>query len=511
MPRPPGPTLHDSCVCLLTGVQGLYTFSATSTKAQRAQLILMLSIVLPAYNEANDLPELIERIGRTMADYGKRFQIVVVDDGSVDGTAEVAEAAAAHLPVKVVRHERNGGLGRALRTGLLVALKDGKYVVTMDADNSHDPELIPLMVERLQHGHDVVVASRFQNGGREVGVGLYRRALSHTASRVLRWAFPLEGVRDYSSGYRAYRAELLQHLVAEYGEQRFIEESGFACMLEALLKLGARKARIAEVPLVLRYDRKRGASKMRIARTVRRYGAVVRNPLNGSGDEARATSYRPGPPALPSERASRVLSLIVASLALTLAAPVMLAVAVLIKLTSPGPVLYAQTRVGRDKRASSRNSRSDRRRIDYGGRPFKLYKFRTMRVHAERGQGAVWAVPGDQRVTLVGRILRHYRVDELPQLFNVLRGDMNLVGPRPERPQIVEQLGRRINEYKARHGVRPGITGWAQINRHYDQTLEDVRNKLAYDLEYIARRSVFEDLRIMFRTIPVIVSKRGAL
>ena len=472
----------------------------------------MLSIVLPAYNEAHDLPDLLDRIGRTMTPYGKRYQIIVVDDGSDDETADVAEAMAPRLPVKVFRHGENGGLGRALRTGLLTAMQDSRFVVTMDADNSHDPELIPLMIERLQLGHDVVVASRFQEGGQEVGVGLHRRALSHTASRVLRWVFPLKGVRDYSSGYRAYRAELLKDLVDEYGEDSFIEETGFACMLEALLKAGAREARMVEVPLVLRYDRKQGASKMRIFRTVRRYGVVIRGPLNGrlNGAEPAAGEIEIAH-ARRSDRSCRLLSVVGACCALVLAAPMVLVIALLIRVTSPGPVFYTQTRVGLDNRQYRRNGAGDRRRIDYGGRPFKLYKFRTMRVNAERGRGAVWATAHDPRVTAVGRFLRQYRLDELPQLMNVLRGDMNLVGPRPERPQIITELSRAIDGYKKRHRVQPGITGWAQVNQHYDRMLDDVRQKLAYDMEYIARRSVFEDLRIMLRTVPVMISKRGAV
>ena len=472
--------------------------------------ICVLSIVLPAYNEAEDLPDLLERIGRTMTAYGKQYQIVVVDDGSDDKTADVAEAVASRLPVKVVRHRQNGGLGRALRTGLLTGMKDGEFVVTMDADNSHDPELIPLMIERLQLGHDVVVASRFQEGGQEVGVGLHRQALSHTASRVLRFVFPLQGVRDYSSGYRAYRSEWIQRLAEEYGEERFIEERGFACMLETLLKLGARRARMAEVPLVLRYDRKQGASKMKVMRTVRRYGAIMRKPLNGNRITRSGTGIATEIHSH-SKRGCRFLSVVGASAALFVAAPLMLLIAVLVKVTSKGPIIYTQTRVGMNRRNESRNGKSDRRRIDYGGRPFSLFKFRTMYMNAERGQGAVWALPDDPRITPVGRLLRQSRLDELPQLINVLRGEMNLVGPRPERPQIVEQLSRQIEGYRNRHSVRPGITGWAQVNQHYDQMLEDVRQKLAFDLEYLAKRSVLEDLKIMLRTVPVMVSRRGAL
>lgn len=461
----------------------------------------MLSIVLPAYNEAAGLRDLLNRLGRTMVAYGRRYQIVVVDDGSRDGTASVAEAAAETLPIKVVRHPHNRGLGAALRTGLLTAIREGGIVVTMDADDSHDPELIPLMAERLDLGYDVVVASRFQEGGGEVGVALHRQVLSHTASMLLRRIYPLEGIRDYSSGYRAYRAQVLQRVIAQYGEDRFVEEQGFACMLELLLKVGAQDARLTEVPLVLRYDRKQGASKMRILRTVRRYGALMR--------ERRTRGIAPEHQA-PSDFARRTLSVALAAIALVAAAPLMLAIAALIKLTSPGPVVYTQTRVGLNRRTNGRNGGNARRSLDYGGRPFTLFKFRTMQVNAERGRGAVWATPDDPRVTPLGRVLREYRLDELPQLFNVLQGDMNLVGPRPERPQIVEHLSRRISGYQTRHLVRPGITGWAQVNHHYDRSFEDVRRKVAFDLEYIARQSLREDLKIMLRTVPVVARKRGA-
>ena len=121
----------------------------------------------------------------------------------------------------------------------------------------------------------------------------------------------------------------------------------------------------------------------------------------------------------------------------------------------------------------------------------------------------VWASPDDPRVTSVGRVLRKYRLDELPQLINVLLGDMNIVGPRPEQPKIVVDLQQQINAYNMRHKVRPGITGWAQINHHYDRSIEDVRRKVSLDLEYIRRRSLSEDLKIMLRTVPVVVLRKG--
>jgi len=190
----------------------------------------------------------------------------------------------------------------------------------------------------------------------------------------------------------------------------------------------------------------------------------------------------------------------------------MLLIALLIKLTSPGPVFYIQTRVGIDRRAARRSAQARRRGVDRGGRPFTIYKFRTMR--SDRGNGRlgpeVWAKPDDPRITPVGRVLRQYRLDELPQLFNVLHGDMNVVGPRPEQPTIFAKLREQIEEYPQRQRVRPGITGWAQINQPYDRSIDDVRRKVSLDLEYVARRSSLEDLKIMCRTLPVMLFKRGA-
>jgi lipopolysaccharide/colanic/teichoic acid biosynthesis glycosyltransferase len=122
----------------------------------------------------------------------------------------------------------------------------------------------------------------------------------------------------------------------------------------------------------------------------------------------------------------------------------------------------------------------------------------------------IWADPNDRRVTALGRVLRKYRIDELPQLVNVLKGEMNVVGPRPEQPKIFNSLNREISGYARRQRVLPGITGWAQINQHYDRCIEDVKRKLAYDLEYIERQSSWQDLIILLRTIPVVLTKRGA-
>jgi lipopolysaccharide/colanic/teichoic acid biosynthesis glycosyltransferase len=209
-----------------------------------------------------------------------------------------------------------------------------------------------------------------------------------------------------------------------------------------------------------------------------------------------------------SEALGRAVNIVVAIVALVLLFPVFLLIAVAIKLTSRGPVFYSQTRVGLDRR-HSRASSHERRVHDHGGRLFEMYKFRTMRVDAEIDGRAVWAQKNDPRVTLVGRVLRRTRLDELPQLYNVLRGDMNIVGPRPERPSIFARLRVDIPEYHMRQRVKPGITGWAQINQSYDACVDDVRRKVQFDLEYLTRQSVIEDIRIMSMTLPVMLFRRG--
>jgi len=208
------------------------------------------------------------------------------------------------------------------------------------------------------------------------------------------------------------------------------------------------------------------------------------------------------------EACRRVLNVVIATLGLVLALPLMAAIAVLIKLTSRGPVLFTQRRIGLDRRALGNEGGNSRRHADDGGQTFIMYKFRTMEVD----QGAarqVWARPDDPRVTPVGRVLRKLRLDELPQLWNVLVGDMNVVGPRPEQPAIFAHLRNQIGEYPQRQRVLPGITGWAQINRAYDSSVDDVREKLNYDLEYIRQRSALEDLKIMLLTPAVMLGRRG--
>jgi lipopolysaccharide/colanic/teichoic acid biosynthesis glycosyltransferase len=214
-------------------------------------------------------------------------------------------------------------------------------------------------------------------------------------------------------------------------------------------------------------------------------------------------------PAARSEFACRILNVFVATLLIILSLPITLLAAIAIKLTSSGPIFYTQTRVGLDRRWNRTRALYERRREDLGGEQFTIYKFRSMRVDAEVGGSAVWATKDDDRVTPVGKFLRATRIDEIPQLLNVLRGEMNVVGPRPERPSIFVRLREEISLLPVRQRVKPGITGWAQINRSYDTDIDGVREKLRLDLEYLRSQSVMTDLRIMLRTIPVMLFRVG--
>jgi lipopolysaccharide/colanic/teichoic acid biosynthesis glycosyltransferase len=209
-----------------------------------------------------------------------------------------------------------------------------------------------------------------------------------------------------------------------------------------------------------------------------------------------------------SEALSRTVNVAIAAIALIVLLPVLALIALAIALTSSGPVIYQQSRVGVDRRFRRKRT-SDRRGYDHGGKLFEMYKFRSMRTDAESDGTAVWASQNDPRVTAVGAILRKTRLDELPQLINVLKGDMNIVGPRPERPSIFAKLREDIPHYPIRQRVKPGITGWAQINQSYDSCVEDVRRKVHYDLEYLKNQCMLEDLRIMSMTLPVMLFRRG--
>lgn len=227
-------------------------------------------MALPAYNEEAALPELLERIGEAFADSRLPYEVVIIDDGSSDDTAKIASQMSYQMPIHLVRHEENQGLGTTLRDGLREAVDragERDIIVTMDADNTHPPGLIARMVQLIHEGCDVVIASRFQPGARVVGVPVERHFLSVGARILFTLLFPTRGVRDYTSGYRAYRASVIRQAFSDHGD-RFVGETGFSCMADVLLKLRSQGALFGEAPLRLRYDQKGGESKMQVFHTV---------------------------------------------------------------------------------------------------------------------------------------------------------------------------------------------------------------------------------------------------
>lgn len=188
----------------------------------------------------------------------------------------------------------------------------------------------------------------------------------------------------------------------------------------------------------------------------------------------------------------RAFDVIASSVGLVLITPIVACVAVLIKIVSPGPVFFKQERVG------------------HKGRIFDIYKIRTMKIDAEKDTGPIWARENDSRLIKFGKLIRRLHIDELPQLVNVLRGDMSIVGPRPERPVFVEKLSGEISDYRKRINVKPGITGLAQVRHKYDETIKDVRKKVKYDLLYIREMCFMVDLRILLRTVMVAALGKGA-
>lgn len=216
----------------------------------------------------------------------------------------------------------------------------------------------------------------------------------------------------------------------------------------------------------------------------------------------------------------RTMDIIGSIVGLILTLPAWLLVPIIIKLDSRGPVFYSQVRVGIDRRKKARrvlnkvgvtDQRSrDRRRDNYNGKLFKVYKFRTMVNDAEKATGAVWATKNDSRITRIGNFLRKTRIDEIPQFFNVLKGEMSLVGPRPERPEFVENLSQKVDNYLGRLEVKPGLTGLAQVENGYDSSVSSVVNKVRYDLEYIENRSIWLDIKILFKTVYVVLTGKGA-
>ena len=219
-------------------------------------------------------------------------------------------------------------------------------------------------------------------------------------------------------------------------------------------------------------------------------------------------------------KAKRVFDIIASSVALVFLSPVFLFAAVLIKIESRGKVFYTQERIGLNRRAverrqtfkqvdSDRRRKNDRRKSIHAGQPFHIYKFRTMVANAETGD-PVLASDNDPRITRMGKIFRKARIDEIPQFVNVLRGEMSIIGPRPERSFFINQMRNEVPDFPTRLLVKPGITGLAQVENGYTQTLERMKEKLFYDLKYINELSVLKEIKILFKTIYVVATGKGA-
>ena len=229
----------------------------------------MIYVVLPAFNEGPAMSRLLDRLALVSSGRRLPISVLVVDDGSTDETSETVTSQT-RLPIRVIRHSTNRGLGEAIKTGLLAAvdMATGEdIIVTMDSDDTHSPALIQRMVDRIDEGSDVVIASRFLPESRVVGVSPSRALLSWGASKLFQLLCPIAGVRDYTCGYRAYRAAVIREAFGRWGRE-FVHEPGFSCMVDILLKLSLTRIVFSEVPLILRYDRKPGASKMNVRRTI---------------------------------------------------------------------------------------------------------------------------------------------------------------------------------------------------------------------------------------------------
>jgi dolichol-phosphate mannosyltransferase len=226
----------------------------------------MIVVMLPAYNEGEALPRLVPKLIDAGQTLGDELRIVVCDDGSNDGTADVLDQFREMYPLDVITHRYNRGLGESVRDLIEYAVEvtvPGDFIVRMDCDDTHEPQYIATMIERARSGYDVVIASRFVDGGGQVGVNAYRRFVSRVATLFMRTLFRIDGLNEYTSGFRVYRAEILHRAIATYGNN-FVQLKGlgFTCTLEKLVKLKLLGARFGEEPFVLRYDNKVGESKM---------------------------------------------------------------------------------------------------------------------------------------------------------------------------------------------------------------------------------------------------------
>ncbi|OGV42636.1 MAG: hypothetical protein A2X46_05055 [Lentisphaerae bacterium GWF2_57_35] len=245
---------------------------------------MRIIVVLPSFNEADNLPAIFAGLQHLIRDtYNLDACVIVVDDGSTDRTVDVARTQAGALQVDVIENQINQGLAATFMRGILAAVElahDDDIIVCMDADNTHLPGQILRMIRDIQEGRDVVIASRYREGAVIRGLSFSRRLLSRGMSFLFQLVYPIPGIRDYSCGYRAYRAGFLKHVLASQGTRLFAQD-GFACMVAILLRLHKEGAIFSEVPLVLRYDQKIGQSKMKIGSTIwRTLGVLLRERIH---------------------------------------------------------------------------------------------------------------------------------------------------------------------------------------------------------------------------------------
>lgn len=225
---------------------------------------------LPVYNEGSNIESLLLRIKGIMDFRKLNYRVILYDDGSTDDSMSIIKRLKEKIPLIVIEGQRNKGLGVALSNLIRKSIEMGKdedIAVVMDADNTHNPEYIFTMIEKIRDGFDIVIASRYQRDSRIVGVNLTRQLISYIASIMMKIIFPIKGAHDYTCGYRAYNMEVLKQAYGIYGNN-LIEQTGFACMAELLIKLSRFRCLVTEVPLILRYDHKIGSSKMKILKTI---------------------------------------------------------------------------------------------------------------------------------------------------------------------------------------------------------------------------------------------------
>jgi len=248
----------------------------------------MIYVLLPAYNEEDALEPLISKIERVMREMRSTYRVVVVNDGSSDATERILEELATRVPLDVIKHKYNRGLGETARDGfefIAEVASPGDIIVRMDCDDTHDPRYIPAMISKLKEGYEVVTASRYAPGGGQIGVDLYRRIISRVANLLLKTVFPIPGVWEYTCGYRAYRAAVIQDALAIFGN-RFIDLKGlgFTGTVEKMVKFKLMGARVAEIPFVLRYDQKLSTSKVVTSITTLGYFVLIAKYIYFWGD-----------------------------------------------------------------------------------------------------------------------------------------------------------------------------------------------------------------------------------